>query len=233
MTAPRRFYKKAEAGTAPGGHVVRLDGKILKTPLGRNILFSSAFLAEEIAREWENQRDYIQLSIMPLTQLAYTLFDKAEDARKPIVDEIMKYAASDLVCYRAPHPEDLASGQKKRWDPLLFFLKDDFEIELKTVQGIQYLEQPEEGLKKFKSLIEGLSAPALTVMQAITPLTSSAVISFALIEGKINGDDCFAAATVDERFQMEKWGVDAEAEKKQARLKEEIEFAARFLSFFK
>lgn len=233
MTAPRRFYTKAEAGTAPGGHVVRLDGKILKTALGRNLLLSSFSLAEEIAREWESQKEYIQLSNMPFTQLAYTLFDKVEDARQLIIDEIMKYAASDLACYRATHPEDLLLRQKKNWDPLLSFLKEEFEINFKTIQGIQYLRQPEEGLKKFKELMEKLSAPEVTSMQAVTSLIASAVISFALIKEKVTADECFAAATVDERFQMEKWGVDAEAEKKQARLKEEIEIAARFLSFFK
>ncbi len=211
----KKFYKNAEAGTAPGGHVIRLDGKTLKTPLQHPFVLSSPMLAAEIAKEWNAQTAEIVPGSMPLTQLVYTMIDKGHGAdRAAVTAEVTKYAGSDLVCYFASHPADLVARQEKSWRPLLEWLKAEHGIELQTVSGIQYINQTDEAIRKFGKLVAELDAADFTIMQAATGLFGSPVLALALLQKKVDTEEAYQAAMVDEIYQLEKWGEDALARRK-------------------
>jgi chaperone required for assembly of F1-ATPase len=225
----KRFYKIAEAGTAPGGHVVRLDGKTIKTPLQHPLTVPTHALAAAMAEEWEAQKNDIAPASMPMNQLANTMIDKGRGhERREMEESLIDYGASDLLCYFAQSPQDLVARQKKHWQPLIDWMKSEFGITLETVAGIQYHHQPPESLNKIAVLIEKLDAAAFTVTQAAGAVTGSVIIALALTRGRINADAAYQAACVDEIFQLEKWGADELAQKRLDGIKKELEAVERF-----
>lgn len=225
----KKFYKTVEAGTAPGGWVVRLNGKVLKTPLLRPLILSSGDLATEISKEWQAQGDEIIPATMPLTQLANTMLDKASgDDRQAMNKQVQDYARSDLVCYFATHPQDLVRRQEKQWQPLLNWLSAEKIAQLQSIRGIQYQQQDEKELKKIDDFIKGLSALDFTIVQAVVSVTGSVVIALAMRAGFLDAEGAYLAACVDEIYQMEKWGEDDQARKRLDRIRAELQAIDRF-----
>ncbi|HYD17576.1 MAG TPA: ATP12 family protein [Patescibacteria group bacterium] len=225
----KRFYKKAEAGTAPGGYVIRLDGKPVKSVMQQNLIFTSKDLADAIAAEWEAQAGDIVPNSMPLMQLANTMADKSSGHDRLAMNvELLKFGASDLTCYFAPHPPDLVERQERLWLPLHGWLRDTHGIVLERVDGIRYHNQPPESLEKLNGLITSLPAAEFTAAQAATALTGSVVIALALADGYLDAEAAHAAACVDEIYQLEKWGEDALARKRLDNIRSELQAIARF-----
>lgn len=229
----KKFYKSAEAGTAPGGYVVRLDGKTLKTPLQHALILPTENAAAALAAEWNAQADEIVPASMPLTQLVYTMIDKSTGHDRPAMEaEIIRYAGSDLVCYFATHPADLVRRQEDSWLPLLSWAGDRFGLVFEPVAGIQYKNQPAETLARFSALVRGFDPAAFTIMQAGTGLFGSPVLALALLHKKITAAEAFEAACVDELYQLEKWGEDALARRKLDHLQAEIAALVSFRDIF-
>lgn len=230
----KRFYKLAEAGTAPGGFVIRLDGKTLKSVMQHSFVFKSKDMAEAIAAEWQAQKGDIVPSSMPLMQLATTMTDKSNGAdRKAMNVEVLKYGASDLVCYFALTPPDLVKRQEEAWLPLLKWLADTHGIVLERVNGIKYHNQPPESLEKLNALINGLDAATFTIVQAVTAGLGSVAIALALADGWLDADGAFEAATVDENFQLETWGEDELARKRLEGVRAELSAVVKFRDFLR
>ena len=205
----KRFYKEAVAGTAPGGHVVRLDGKILKTPLQKHLLLPSESLATALAAEWAQQGDEVIPDSMPLNQLVSTMIDKAESHERADMNKtVVEYGASDLVCYFATHPQDLVKAQEAVWLPLLKWLEQEHGVALERVSGIQYHYQQDGMLEKLSGIVAGLDAVSFTAVQVATGVTGSLVVSLALSSGHLSAEEAFQAACVDEVYQLDKWGDD-------------------------
>jgi chaperone required for assembly of F1-ATPase len=225
----KRFYKSAEAGTAPGGFVVRLDGKPIKSVMQHHLILQSRGLAEAIANEWQAQGKEIVPASMPLMQLATTMADKVKGADRAAMNiEILKYGASDLVCYFAATPPELVKRQQQHWLPLLQWLEREHGVRLEHIAGIQYHNQPPESLEKLNSLITGLDAGDFTVVQAATALCGSTVLALALKEGYLDATGAYEAACVDEIYQLETWGEDALARKRLDHIKAELDAIVRF-----
>lgn len=225
----KKFYKTAEAGTAPGGYVVRLDGKPLKTPLRHVLLMPTEALAAAVAAEWQAQGEEIVPSSMPLTQLASTMLDKAAgDDRAGMNRQLCEYSGSDLVCYFATHPAELVRRHEAHWRPLLAWLQQRHGVALEAVSGIQYKQQPETALKALRALIEGLNPADFTVLQAAAAATGSVTIGLALLEGRLTPEEAWQAACVDEVYQLETWGEDAEARKRLDVILSELKTAVTF-----
>ncbi len=230
----KRFYKQAEAGTAPGGFTVRLDGQTLRTPLRHPVIVPSSALAAAMAAEWAGQEGEIVAASMPLTQLVCTMIDKSDSHERADMNaELVKYASSDLVCYLAANPAELVARQEQLWHPLLGWLQDEYGVVLQPVKGIQYVQQPEESLKKIADIVAGLDAPRFTVAQVVTGVTGSAVIALCMAAGRIGAAQAYDAATVDEVFQLEKWGEDEIARKRLQRIEGELTAVEKFLFLMK
>jgi chaperone required for assembly of F1-ATPase len=225
----KRFYKHAEAGTAPGGYVIRLDGKPVKTVLQHSLILSSQPLAEAIAAEWQAQGETVKPAEMPLMQLATTMADKVKGPERAAMNvEILKYCASDLICYFAPNPPELVRRQEQQWLPLLAWLEKEHGVKLERVVGIQYHNQPADSLERLNRLLSGLGPAEFTVVQAATAAAGSAVIALALQAGYLDADGAFQAAAADELFQLETWGEDALARKRLDGIRTDLAAIMRF-----
>jgi chaperone required for assembly of F1-ATPase len=201
----KRFYK--EAGTSD--NVVTLDGKAVMTPKRRALKAPNTAVAQAMAGEWNAQNEVIDPGAMPLTRLSNAIIDGVADAPDAVRDEVVKYLGSDLIFYRADAPEGLVETQARHWDPLLAFARDKFGARFVLAQGIVHQAQPPEAMGA--AAVSVPSEPwALGALAAITTITGSALIALALAADAINADAAWAAAHVDEDWNMAKWGEDAE-----------------------
>ena len=214
----KRFYASAGVGEADGGFTVTLDGKPIKTPSGRTVIVPSRSLAEKIAAEWDAQGENIEPLTMPLTRLANSVVQGVVDQAEAVRDDVAKYAASDLLFYRAGHPEGLVAREASHWDPILFWAAEALGAHFILAEGVMHVRQPEPAVAAARA---GLPADpwAIAAMHMITTLTGSALLALALFHGVIDPDQAWAAAHVDEDWNAEKWGVDEEvAARRAARL---------------
>ena len=203
----KRFYE--HASTAPDGelHAVRLDDKPVRTPAGRLLAAPTRRLAEALAAEWEAQHDVIDPAKMPLTRLVNSIIDGVSDRAAPVADEIARYLASDLICYRAGSPRGLVERQARHWDPIVEWAGDVLGARLSLGEGVVHVTQPEAALAA-----AGAAIPRdpwrLGAIHSVTTLTGSALLALALAQGRITADEAWTAAHVDEDWNMEQWGHD-------------------------
>ncbi|MGE5503647.1 MAG: ATP12 family chaperone protein [Actinomycetota bacterium] len=230
MRKIKRFYKDATVVAAADGFAVRLDGKPIKTPAGHPLAVPAAALAEEIAGEWRAQDAEVRPETMPLTQLASTALDRVGPERTAILAQLLGYGGTDLLCYRATDPADLVERQKEAWQPLLDWAARELDAPLAVTQGVLAVDQPPETLAALARHLDGYDTWRLTALQAATAATGSLVLGLALVQGRLSAADAFARAQVDETFQIEKWGDDAEAADRRAALARDVTAAERLLA---
>ncbi len=229
MATMKRFYSLAAVAEEGDGYVIALDGKTVRTPSGRILRLVHAPLAEAIAAEWLAQGDVIRPDAMPIMQLASTALDRVGPLRHVIVDQLVAYAGTDLLCYRAEAPRDLSERQERLWQPLVDWAEARFAVSLKVTHGVIPVDQPEATLKALRAAIEAYDDHQLTALQSAVPALGSVVLGLALIEGLLSADEAFVASQLDETYQNELWGEDPEAAKARAALRNDISAARRFL----
>ena len=226
----KRFYKGVAASASPdGGYTVLLDGKAVKTPKRALLSLPNLALAEAVAEEWRGQDETLDTQTMPLTRLAFAAIDVVTPERAEIAAQSLNYAQSDLLCYRAEDPPELTARQARSWDPLLDWAAETYGARLKVGSGIRHVPQPLEAIAELKQAIARYDEFELAALHTATTITGSLILALALAEEEVNTDEAFAAATLDETFQAEKWGRDAEAEQRRERLLSEFTATERFL----
>src|SRR5512134_2965008 len=119
MSLPKRFYTSVAVKDRDGGLALLLDGKPVRTPGKAQLLLPSRALAEAVAEEWRAQKGRIDPATMPLTKLANSVIDGVARREQAVIDDILAYAGSDLLCYRADGPRGLIEAQQAHWDPVL------------------------------------------------------------------------------------------------------------------
>lgn len=232
---PKRFYKEATAQARDGSFVLLLDGRMAKTPARNVLALPTLALARELALEWARQSEIIDPGSMPLTRIVNSAIDGVAREIDATVSEIARYAGSDLVCYRAGEPEALAKAQAAAWDPLLTFAREKLGARFLCAEGVMFVEQPEPARRAVHDAVKEIAqtrpaAPfALAALHVMTTLTGSALLALAVAHGELTPSQAFAAAHVDEDFQMNIWGADDEAQRRRARRWTEMEAAARLL----
>ena len=229
----KRFYKKVEAVRRVEGHGIALDGRSIKTSGRRDLIVPSGALAAAIAEEWERQEEEVRPMTMPLTRLAMGTLDRAPGQRDAIVQQVANYAATDLVCYRAAHPSALAARQQAAWQPLIDWAVLRYDAPLTVTTGVIPRGQSEASLRAFAAAVAEFDEFTLTALHAVTAACGSLVIALALLEGRIDADQAFAASQIDETFQIEVWGEDAEQGARRRALAVEITAAARFAALLR
>ena len=222
----KRFYKSVTVTGGTGAYAVALDGKPILTPARLALSVPARPLAEAIAREWDGQGEEIDPTAMPLTRLANTAIDRVEGRRAAVIHEIAAYAASDLVCYRADTPADLAGRQAESWQPLVDWMGAALNAPLNVTTGITAVPQPEDSLRAVTVAVARHRTFPLTALHAATVATGSVVVALALGAGRIDADEAWRIAMVDELFQAERWGNDPEIERRHASIRGEIANAA-------
>ena len=194
------------------------------------LLLPSLAFAEAIAEEWRGQGERLKPAAMPLTQLANTAIDRVGPDPKPTIDELLDYAGTDLTCYRAEAPESLVEHQRRHWQPLLDDLARRHEVLLSVHHGIIPRPQPLAALARLGRHLAAQPPFILTGLAAATRATGSLVIALALAEGLVSPDQAFELSQLDESWQIEQWGEDAEAAARRRALRQEIQDTHRFLS---
>jgi len=224
----RRFYQRAEVEDADGEFRIVLDGRPVKTPARRTLAAPTRALAQALAAEWDAQRDVIDPAKMPLTRLANTIIDGVTDTPSAVADEVKRYLACDLVFYRAPGPAGLVAWQAEAWDPVLAWVRETLGARFVLAEGIAFVAQPAQSLAAASSAIP-TDPWRLGAMHAVTTLTGSALIAIALARGALSVDAAWAAAHVDEDWNMKFWGRDALALERRAARFSEMQAAATVL----
>jgi chaperone required for assembly of F1-ATPase len=231
----KRFYSRAHVGEAEGGGFpLLLDGKPVKTPARRSLAAPTKALTEKIAEEWNAQAELIDPAGMPLTRLANAVIDAVADAPKPVADDVAQYLGADLLCYRAEAPPGLVERQTQAWDPVLEWASETLGARLELVQGIVHVAQPSEALAALRAKIPADASNVkdiwrLGALSAITTLTGSGLLALALERGALEPDAAWAAAHVDEDWQMSQWGSDQAALERRAYRYAEMQAAATVL----
>ena len=230
MTASpaRRFYKKVAVTGTAAPFSVTLDERSLRTPLKRALDLPTKRLAAAVASEWAAQAEKIDPHSMPYTKLANTAVDRVNSDRERIMSEIVDFAGSDLVCYRAEKPRDLIERQSRAWQPVLDWARATFAAEFLVTEGIVHIEQPSRSLGAMRDYLGSKSPWALTALHNMTTLTGSALIAAMACDGAILPAEAWLAAHVDEDWQIEQWGSDEEARHRRDYRKREFDICLRF-----
>jgi chaperone required for assembly of F1-ATPase len=225
----KRFYKLVTVAEVDDGHVVHLDGKPVRTPAKAPFVLNNRALMEAVAQEWDAQVEDIQPHAMPITQLASTAIDRIPAQREEIVRAVAAYAETDLLCYRTDHPIELAERQRRLWQPLLDWAEIRFGAALEVHIGIMPKPQPSAAIARLAEVVESLDDLTLAGVQNATSELGSLILALALLEKRISAEEAFAASQVDETFQIEQWGEDAEATARRAALRADIQATRRYL----
>jgi len=230
---PKRFYEHVAIKDEGGGAAVLLDGKTVRTPGKAPFIVPNKALAEAIAEEWRGQGARIDPQTTPLTRLANSVIDGVKGNEAPVVDDILKYARSDLLCYRADGPKKLVALQTKHWDPILAFAKQDLGAPMRLSEGVMHIEQPPTSLEAIKKRLCDFDPWSLAALHVMTGLSGSALLALAVALGRLTPEEAWAAAHVDEDWQIAQWGEDEEAKQRRANRHRDFAAAARMLSLLK
>jgi chaperone required for assembly of F1-ATPase len=226
----KRFYKEVGVAAAAEGHQVLLDGRPVRTPARLALAVPSATLAAAVADEWRAQGETLQPASMALTRLISTAIDRMPALRAAAIDEVLGYAETDLLCYRAAAPADLADRQQQLWQPWLDWLARSHGVELVVTTEMLPVPQPETALARLRSSVEPLDDWRLVGLHAVTTALGSVVLGLALFEGEIDAEQAIAASLLDEQFEIDRWGREREMERRHNALRYDVEAAARFLA---
>jgi chaperone required for assembly of F1-ATPase len=205
----KRFYAHAGVVDAPDGLAITLDGKPIRTPSGRRVVAPVREIAEAIAAEWEAQQETIDPLTMPLTRFANSVVDAVVHRVEAVTDDVAKYFGSDLLFYRAGDPDALVAREARHWDPVLFWAADALGAHFILAEGIVHIRQPDSAVAAARAALPA-DPWSIAALHVITTLTGSALLALALLRGVLDQDQVWAAAHVDEDWNIEKWGVDEE-----------------------
>ena len=228
---PKRFYTSASVERkCPGDYRIRLDGRPVRTPAKAELAAPTLALAEAIAEEWRAQGTHIDPTSMPLTRLANSAIDGVARREAEVRADIAKYAGSDLLCYRADGPEGLQRRQAEVWDPILRWAEQDLGARFAVGAGLMPVVQPDAAKAAVARALEEYGGFALAALHVITTLTGSVLLALAHARGHLTAGEAWAAAHVDEDWQISKWGEDAEAKARRQRRWADMQAASRMLT---
>ena len=228
MRRRARFYRDVVVEKAGEAYRILLDGKPLRTPVGAPFLLPNETLAQAVADEWQAQGEKFNAESLHLTKLANTAIDRVAANREAWIEQILAFARSDLLCYRAIAPQGLVARQAAQWDPLLQWARARYGAQLRTATGIGFVEQPPEAIEGLARALEGHDDFALAALHAAATLTGSAIIALGLSEERLGAEEAFAAAELDEIYQAERWGQDSDALIRSQKKATELTNIARF-----
>jgi chaperone required for assembly of F1-ATPase len=223
---PKRFYKEVSVVEGEGGHGVHLDGRPVKTPAKNTLAAPTVRLAELLRDEWANQVEVIDPRSMPVTRLVNTAIDGVAVEPQAVFEDILRFSASDMLCYRAESPENLVIRQREQWDPIVDWAADEYGARFELIEGVMPKEQPREATLAVSSVLRKYDTPIeLAVLHTVTTLTGSALLALAFAEGHAAAEDIWQLAHLEEDWTSEHWGSDAEAEQRRDKRHQEFQAA--------
>lgn len=207
----KRFWTSVHVVPSNGGFEVTLDERRLKTPAKSDLILPSEGLANAIAEEWRAQTEEVDPLSMPMTRRANAAIDKVATQKSEVVALLAEYGGSDLICYRAEQPQELAQRQAEMWDPLCDWAAETFKIRPTVTHGVMHVAQPAELLARTAQATRDLPVFLLTGFYDLVTLSGSLTIAFAVLKEFEPVEALWDRAHVDEIWQAEIWGHDDEA----------------------
>ncbi len=228
---PKRFYRAATLAAEDGGFAIHLDGRPLRTPGRAPARLPTREAGELMLAEWQAQEEFIDMAAMPITRLVNTVIDGVADDPQPVFEDIIRYAGSDLVFYRADEPEGLVEAQRGHWDPLIDWADEVLGARFVLAEGVMHVEQPPQAIRAFTQRLSQWRDPfALASVHLLTTLTGSALISLAIAEARLTPEAGWEAAHVDEDWNIARWGEDREARQRRDKQWRDLAATAAFLN---
>lgn len=225
--AAKRFWKEVTTSPSEAGFGVFLDGRPIKTPAKVTIALPTKALAEAVAEEWDAVDEVIDPNRMPMTRSANAAIDKVMTQFDEVAAMVAEYGGSDLICYRADGPDLLCQRQAEAWDPMLDWAAEEYGARLRPVVGVMPVAQDPAALAAMHDAVRAQSAFQLTALHDMVGLTGSLVIGLAMSRGQLGADAAWQMSRIDEAWQIEQWGPDADAEDTAARKLDELRHAER------
>ncbi|MBO9451699.1 ATPase [Tropicibacter sp. R16_0] len=208
---PKRFWTNSTVVEADGGFTVELDGRRVKTPAKAGLIVPTQAMAQAIAEEWDAQEGEVDPGTMPFTRSANAAIDKVRIQHAEVADMLAAYGDSDLLCYRASHPQELVTRQDEQWSPALDWAAENLGARLKPVSGVVHEPQSREVLDVLSSQVHALGPFHLAAFHDLVSLSGSLILGFAAARNWREADEIWRISRVDELWQEEQWGADDEA----------------------
>ena len=207
----KRFWTEVTVEAAPGGWRAALDGRAIKTAVGAPQIVPTSALAEALAGEWRAQGEVIDPRAFVLRDMADFAIDIVGADRTPVIAALLAYAESDTLCYCAEPDEPLAIRQRAVWEPLLTAAEQRRGVEFTRVSGIIHRAQPAATLERLRAVLETQDDLTLAALNTLASLAASLVIALAALDPDADSAALWDAANLEEDWQAEHWGADAEA----------------------
>ena len=229
--AAQRAATPAAVREGDTGFWLELDGKPIKTPAGLELHLPTRALAEAVAAELGGAplQALKNLAAIPNLRFAATAIDRVAAAREDTIDSVAAYGEADLLCYRAEGPMELAAREQAAWQPLLDWAATRHGALLACATGISYMPQQPSALAALCKAVAVQDDMTLTGLAMVVQITGSLVLGLALLEERIDADEAFNLAELNETYQIEKWGEDLEAADRRAARRRDLGDAAAFL----
>ena len=225
----KRFWKEVAVEREEGGWAIRLDGRPVKTPARAPLVVPSEALAEAIADEWRSVGETIDPRAMPLTGLANAAIDRVAPEPRAFAEGLARYAEADLACYRAEGPRELAARQERSWDELLAWARRRYDVDFVTTCGLMHVAQPDPTVERLAHAVAALDPFRLAGLSPLVTVGGSLVAALAVVEKALTPEQAWEAVSIDDRWQLEQWGSDAEAEAVLENRRRDFFAAARFV----
>jgi len=222
----KRFYKTVSVAPADDGYVVKLDGRVIKTPLKEPLTLSTKALANQVAAEWDGQGEEIDPKSMPFTQLSNGAQDLLGQHRDQIVETLVGFIDADLICYRARNPDDLVARQTAHWQPLVDWFADEFGVALNVTNDLSLIAQDQRLAPILRRHIQSYNNFQISALHELATISKSISIALAVTVGRLSVEQAWAVARVDEDFQISRWGEDEEAAENARMLHQSFDEAA-------
>ena len=227
---PKRFYKSVDVSEVEGLFQIELDGKPIKTPGKKTVRVPNAALAKSLAEEWEAQVEEIDPSKMPLTRLVNTSIERGDETIDAVKEEIVSFVGNDLLVYRADSPQELVDLQEKEWGGALKSFEDRYDLSFSVITGIMHQAQPKEVALRMNEVLSTYGVMSMFATMSLTSITGSGVLSVGLAEGLWDAEKVWELAYLDENYQAQQWGDDAEALRVRAFKRTEFDAALTVLN---
>lgn len=225
----KRFWKTAAVVEAESGFAVELDGRRLRTPAREELVVPARALADAIAAEWNECGEQVDPRAMPLTGLANAAIDRVAPDKGAFAANLARYADTDLICYRAEGPATLIARQAESWDALLGWARRRYDVDFATCSGVMHVAQPEETVRKLGHAVASLDDFKLAGLSPLVTIGGSLIAALAVLEKMMPATEAWEAVSLDDRWQMEQWGADAEAQAALDARRRDFLAGARFL----
>ena len=229
----KRFWKSASAVPSGGGWSIELDGRPVRTPARALLQVGPEPLARAMAEEWGTAGETVDPRSMPLTGLANAALDRVQPDAEAFAAGLARYGESDLLTYRADAPQALVERQAAEWNPLLLWARRRYDIDFAVTQGISYVPQPAATVSRLAQAVAAMDPFRLAGLSPLVTIGGSLVAALAVTEEAVTPEQAWSAVTLDERWQLEKWGADAEAEAALENRRGDFVAAARFLELLR